>query len=139
MLNRRQKEVACLLGAAALILPWLRAEPTCASCMPPPLVAPLGETATAPEPSAPGATSERIGHALRGVVVAVLPEKSAALVHHEEIPGVMAEMTMLLKIEPSVLATLQPEQAITARLVREEDGWWLRHVEIVTAGPKAAD
>ena len=40
-----------------------------------------------------------VGHPLKGVVLDVLADKSALLVKHEEIPGVMKAMTMLLKVD----------------------------------------
>ena len=68
------------------------------------------------------------GHPLRGVIVAVLPEKSALLVKHEEIPGVMAAMTMLLKVDKAALDAAKKDQAITATLVKKADGWWLQDI-----------
>ena len=77
------------------------------------------------------------GHPLRGIVVAVLPEKSALLVKHEEIPGVMAAMTMLLKVDAATLATAQKGQAIAATLVKLPDGWWLRDVKAAATADTA--
>ena len=68
------------------------------------------------------------GHPLRGVILEVMPAKQALLVDHEEIPGVMRAMTMLLKVDAPTLAAAKKGQAITATLVRLEDGWWLRDV-----------
>lgn len=75
------------------------------------------------------ATEKSSGHPLRGVVVATLPEKSALLVKHEEIPGVMRAMTMLLKVDESTLASARKDQTITATLVKKADGWWLENVK----------
>ena len=81
---------------------------------------------------AAGSTAEAPrGHPLKGVIVAVLGEKSALLVKHEEIPGVMKAMTMLLKVDAPTLAAAKKDQAITATLVRKADGWWLENVQPV--------
>jgi len=70
-------------------------------------------------------------HPLSGVVVEVRADRQALLVKHEEIPGVMRAMTMLLKVEPAVLEQVKAGDAITARLSRREDGWWLHEVKVV--------
>lgn len=83
-----------------------------------------------PQPSPAQAPSEPApaGHPLRGVIVDVLPARQALLVHHEEIPGVMREMTMLLKVDATTLAAAKKGAAITATLLRKTDGWWLENV-----------
>lgn len=70
-------------------------------------------------------------HPLKGVVVEVLADKSALLVKHEEIPGVMKAMTMLLKVDAGTLTSPAATKgtAITGLLVRKTDGWWLEKVE----------
>jgi Cu/Ag efflux protein CusF len=73
------------------------------------------------------------GHPLRGIIVDVLPARQALLVHHEEIPGVMREMTMLLKVDAPTLAAAKKGAAITATLLRKTDGWWLENVAPVPA------
>lgn len=80
------------------------------------------DATSAASPQAP------LGHPLKGVVVAVLADKSSLLVKHEEIPGVMKAMTMLLKVDAATLATAKKDQAITATLVKKTDGWWLENV-----------
>jgi hypothetical protein len=85
----------------------------------------------APTPSSTGQTetSEPIrGYSLRGVVVDVLPQKGGLLVKHEEIPGVMKAMTMLLKVDETTLQAVHNDQAVTGLLVRRADGWWLCEV-----------
>ncbi|MET0262553.1 MAG: hypothetical protein ABW223_06630 [Rariglobus sp.] len=69
-------------------------------------------------------------HPLRGVIVNVLPEQSALLVKHEEIPGVMKAMTMLLKVNADTLKSPAATKgtAITGFLLRKTDGWWLEDV-----------
>lgn len=70
-------------------------------------------------------------HPLKGVVVDVLADKSALLVKHEEIPGVMKAMTMLLKVDAATLksAAATKGAAITGLLVRKADGWWLEEAK----------
>lgn len=92
--------------------------------------APTATPAAAAETAKP-ATEQ--GHPLRGVIVDVLSARQALLVHHEEIPGVMREMTMLLKVDAPTLAAAQKGAAITATLVRKTDGWWLENVTPATA------
>ena len=87
----------------------------------------------APAASAPAAPDTPRGHPLKGVIVAVLADKSALLVKHEEIPGVMKAMTMLLKVDAATLAAAKKDQAITATLVKKADGWWLEAVRPVSA------
>ena len=95
------------------------ADDACSACLAPKL--------PAAEPAA------EAGHPLRGVIVAVLPEKSALLVNHEEIPGVMAAMTMLLKVDAPTLSAAKKDEAITATLVKKSDGWWLESVQSAPA------
>lgn len=70
-------------------------------------------------------------HPLKGVVLDVFAEKSALLVKHEEIPGVMKAMTMLLKVDADTLKLPAATKgaAITGLLVRKVDGWWLEEVK----------
>jgi Cu/Ag efflux protein CusF len=70
-------------------------------------------------------------HPLKGVVVDVLADKSALLVKHEEIPGVMKAMTMLLQVDADTLKSPAATKgaAITGMLVRKADGWWLEEVQ----------
>lgn len=76
-----------------------------------------------------------VGDPLRGVILEVVPQQSALLVKHEEIPGVMRAMTMLLKVNEPTLAVAKKGQAITARLVRKGDEWWLFEVTPIVAPP----
>lgn len=70
-------------------------------------------------------------HPLVGVVREVVTDRQALLVKHEEIPGVMRAMTMLLRVEPEVLARVKKGDAITAKLGRDADGkWFLRDVAV---------
>lgn len=96
----------------------------CEHGAPPAILATTGaDTKTAP-------TEQPAGHPLKGVVVKVVTERSALLVKHEEIPGVMKAMTMLLKVDAATLASpaAKPNTAITGNLVKKTDGWWLLNV-----------
>ena len=77
----------------------------------------------------PVTASAPTGHPLKGVIVEVVAEKKALLVKHEEIPGVMRAMTMLLKVDAPTLAAAQKGQAITATLLKKSDGWWLENLK----------
>jgi len=115
-MKHRRAAIAALLVALTIAG---HADDACPSCLAPKV--------PAAEPAA------EAGHPLRGVVVAVLPEKSALLVRHEEIPGVMAAMTMLLKVDAPTLAAAKKDAAITATLVKKSDGWWLESVQSAPA------
>jgi Cu/Ag efflux protein CusF len=68
-------------------------------------------------------------HPLRGVITALDAERSALMVKHEEIPGVMPAMTMLFKVDAATLKAAKKGQAITAQMSREGDDWWLHDVK----------
>lgn len=68
-------------------------------------------------------------HPLKGVIVDVYPERKALLVKHEEIPGVMRAMTMLLKAGEEDLKAGKKGLSITGYLVRRDDGWWIEQVQ----------
>lgn len=118
---RSRLRLAVLAGLLTGLAYLGRADATCSACLPPP-------TAKALETEAVAAP---VGHPLRGVIEKVMAERSALLVRHEEIPGVMRAMTMLLKVDAATLAAARENQTITATLVRLEDGWWLREVRAV--------
>lgn len=99
-------------------------------------VAPAPLSGTTPATPAPAAPEAPASHALRGAIVALVPDKSSLLVKHEEIPGVMRAMTMLLKVDPATLAAAKKDQAITATLIRKADGWWLEDVRPAAAEAK---
>lgn len=135
-------------GSLSSVAPRLLANPaapapaTAACCTPASCCAPAASTAPAPASccalATEGAASAEAlaGHALRGVIVEVLAEQKALLVRHEEIPGFMRAMTMLLKVDEPTLAKARKGQAITARLVSKGDEWWLFEVKpAVTASP----
>jgi Cu/Ag efflux protein CusF len=73
------------------------------------------------------------GHPLKGVVIDVVADKKSLLVKHEEIPGVMKAMTMLLRVDEATLASVKKGDAITATLTNEDGAWWLREVKPAAA------
>lgn len=86
-----------------------------------------------PLPVADAEATRPAGHPLRGVILDLIPGKQALLVKHEEIPGVMRAMTMLLKVDAATLAAAKKGQQITATLLRGDDGWRLENVKPVEA------
>lgn len=71
-------------------------------------------------------------HPLTGVVTEVMAERSALLVKHDEIPGVMRAMTMMFRVEAEVLDRVKKGDAIRAQMGRNEEGKWiLLQVEVV--------
>lgn len=125
----RRMKLSPLAAALSLFAaaPYGSAEEGC--CASP--VAPAPNTSSASTGTVRAMTTAQApaGHPLRGVIVAVLAEKSALLVKHEEIPGVMSAMTMLLKVDAATLASAKKDQVITATLLKQPDGWWLRDVK----------
>lgn len=87
------------------------------------------------KPAAPAkAAAQR--HPLRGVVTSVLADKSALMVKHEEIPGVMRAMTMMFKVDAATLKTVKQGDAITGLMSRGADGWLLEEVKVAPAQGK---
>lgn len=103
--------LALVLGPCALVL------------SPAALSAAEKSTAPAEAPAAPKR------HALRGVITSVLTEKSAFMVKHEEIPGVMRAMTMMFKVDATALKTFKTGDAITGLMSRQAAGWVLEEVK----------
>jgi Cu/Ag efflux protein CusF len=59
-----------------------------------------------------------------------MTERQALLVRHEEIPGFMRAMTMMLRVDDATLAAAQKDDAITATIYRDTEGRWaLRDVK----------
>lgn len=77
------------------------------------------------------AAPKPVTHPLKGVIVGVMPEKTALLVKHEAVPGVMRAMTMMFKVEPAVLEKVKRGDALHARMGKRDDGWWLTEVVVV--------
>jgi Cu/Ag efflux protein CusF len=69
-------------------------------------------------------------HPLRGVVTGIMTDRSALLVKHEEIPGVMRAMTMLFKVDAPTLKAAKEGQTITGLMSRQGDAWVLEDVKI---------
>jgi Cu/Ag efflux protein CusF len=70
-------------------------------------------------------------HPLKGVVVDVMTDKSALLVKHEEIPGVMRAMTMMFLVDAETLGRVKKGDAITGQMGRDENKKWiLRDVKV---------
>ena len=92
--------------------------------------------ATANKDGTPGKAAEAARRfPLRGVITAVHNDRSAVMVKHEAIPGVMRAMTMLFRVDEATLKSVQQGQAITAMMSRQGDEWWLHDVKKVTAPP----
>ena len=99
----------------------------------PPLIASPGQSVGANELAAAKPVEPVKRHPLRGVITAVDVERSALMVKHEEIPGVMRAMTMLFKVDIATLKSVQKGQTITAMMSRQGDDWWLHDVKTVAA------
>jgi Cu/Ag efflux protein CusF len=88
--------------------------------------------AAATEPAKPAAPAEQPkAHPVKGVIMGVMADKTALLVKHEEVPGVMRAMTMMFKVEPAVLEKVQRGDAIKGLMSRRTDGWWLHEVKVI--------
>lgn len=70
---------------------------------------------------------------LKGVITDILPDRSALMVKHEAIPGVMKAMTMLFIVDADVLPRVKKGDTITALMSRRDDEWRLDEVKIVPA------
>ena len=81
-------------------------------------------TAAPTTPSSSGATNPRTFQ-VKGVVREILPEKKKIKITHEEIPGYMEAMTMMLDVKDAKeLNGLQAGDSLSFRmLVTEDDGW----------------
>jgi Cu/Ag efflux protein CusF len=75
-------------------------------------------------------------HPLRGVITAVHADKSALMIKHEDIPGVMRAMTMLFRVDDATLKAAKPGQAITGMMARENDEWWLHDAKLTPVPAK---
>ena len=73
-------------------------------------------------------------HPLRGVITSLVTEKSAFMVKHEEIPGVMRAMTMMFKVDDATLKAFKQGDAITGLMSRQGPNWVLE--EVKPAAPK---
>jgi Cu/Ag efflux protein CusF len=98
-------------------------------------VAPIAVPAATPPPAAEKKTDAAKRYPLRGVVTSVDTERSALMVKHEEIPGVMRAMTMMFKVDPAVLKAVKKGDAISGEMARDEGGWRLHAVKIMPPPP----
>ena len=93
----------------------------------------LSAAEKSPTPAAPTASAEAPAapkrHPLRGVITSVLTEKSAFMVRHEEIPGVMRAMTMMFKVDATALKTFKAGDTVTGLMSRQATGWVLEEVK----------
>lgn len=108
----------CLILTLALLLP------TVSSLL----------AADTPPSSAPAAAPVK-RHPLRGVITGIMADRSALLVKHEAIPGVMRAMTMMFRVDAATLATAKEGQAITGLMSRQGDAWVLEDVKPAPAKP----
>jgi Cu/Ag efflux protein CusF len=89
-----------------------------------PVALPAAESAAPAEKSA-----EVKRHPLRGVITAIVSDRSAVMVKHEEIPGVMKAMTMMFKVDPATLKSVKEGDTITALMSRQNNTWVLENVK----------
>ena len=87
-----------------------------------------------PAPAETPAAPKR--HPLRGVITSVVTEKSAFMVKHEEIPGVMRAMTMMFKVDEATFKAFKVGDALTAQMSRQGNNWVLEEVKPATAPKK---
>ncbi len=85
-------------------------------------------------PTASRAQAEK-RHPLRGVITSVQADRSAIMVKHEAIPGVMRAMTMFFRVDAATLKSAKQGQTITALMYRQADEWWLHDVKVVETTP----
>ncbi|HRE80751.1 MAG TPA: SCO family protein [Opitutaceae bacterium] len=83
-----------------------------------------GLTACSPRPAATQSEEDkgRKIHDLRGTIVGVEKERRTLLVHHDEIPDYMPEMTMEFMIGDADIGSFRENQRISARMITEVNG-----------------
>lgn len=90
---------------------------------------PVSASAPAGEDKAAVATTPgEVRHPLRGEIVKVLADQQALIVHHQEIPGYMMEMTMEFSVSKSDLANAREGQRIRAELVERGETFTLEKI-----------
>jgi Cu/Ag efflux protein CusF len=89
---------------------------------------PKGEACCCNEPAKAETATEVKRYPLKGVITSVLPERSALMVKHEEIPGFMRAMTMMFKVDAATLKAVKKGDAITGVMSRRGDDWILEDV-----------
>ncbi|MEO6244672.1 MAG: copper-binding protein, partial [Opitutaceae bacterium] len=66
----------------------------------------------------------------------VVADKSAFMIKHEDIPGVMRAMTMMFKVDAAALKAFKVGDAVTGQMSRQGTSWVLEDVK--PAAPKPA-
>ena len=89
---------------------------------------PKGEACCCNEPAKAETAAAVKRYPLKGVVTSVLPDRSALMVKHEEIPGFMRAMTMMFKVDAAALKAAKKGDAITGMMSRQGDDWVLEEV-----------
>ena len=90
-----------------------------------------------PAPAAPAAApAAPKRHPLRGVITSVVADKSAFMVKHEEIPGVMRAMTMMFKVDATTFKAFKVGDALTGLMSRQGNTWVLEDVKPAPAAKK---
>ena len=89
---------------------------------------PKGEACCCNEPAKAESAGEVKRYPLKGVITSVMPDRSALMVKHEEIPGFMRAMTMMFKVDAATLKSARKGDAITALMSRQGDDWILEEV-----------
>lgn len=87
-------------------------------------------------PAAAEAPAAPKRHPLRGVITSVIADKSAFMVKHEEIPGVMRAMTMLFKVDEAAFKAFKVGDALTGLMFRQGNTWVLEEVKPAAAAAK---
>jgi hypothetical protein len=75
-------------------------------------------------------------HPLRGVITSAIADKSAFMIKHEEIPGVMRAMTMLFKVDEATFKAFKVGDALTGQMSRQGNNWVLEDVKPAAAAAK---
>jgi protein SCO1/2 len=87
------------------------------------LLAGCGRPAPAgPEAAAVPAAPEEKRYALTGEIIAADPARKVLIVHHDEIPGYMPEMTMEFLVTAGDVANAKPGQRIRAEMIPSDTG-----------------
>ncbi|MFM9029470.1 MAG: copper-binding protein [Opitutaceae bacterium] len=89
---------------------------------------PKGEACCCNEPAKAETAAAVKRYPLKGVITSVLPDRSALMVKHEEIPGFMRAMTMMFKVDAATLKSAKKGDAITGMMSRQGDEWVLEEV-----------
>ena len=89
-----------------------------------------------PAPTSAAAPAAPKRHPLRGVITSVVADKSAFMVKHEEIPGVMRAMTMMFKVDETTFKAFKVGDALTGLMSRQGNTWVLEDVKPAPAAKK---